>query len=82
MCVIPNLPSNFLQGQQRMSSSSSEVGGGEGDPISCNSRSYSAGPHSEDSDKVVATAAALSRRMSSLSAEVLDLDAEEEEEND
>ena len=65
-----------------MCSSSSEVGGGEGDPISCNRRSYTAGPLLEDSDKVVATAAALSRRMSSLSAEVLDLDAEEEEEND
>ena len=54
-----------------MLSSSSEVG--EGESIR-NRRSYSAGPPS-DSDE-----AALSRRKSSLSAENLDFDAEDEKE--
>ena len=53
-----------------MLSSSSEVG--EGEAIR-NRRSYSAGPPS-DSDE-----AALARRKSSLSAEVLDFDAAEDE---
>ena len=55
-----------------MLSSSSEVGEGE---AMRNRRSFSAGPPS-DSDE----AAALARRKSSLSAEVLDFDAEDDKE--
>ena len=54
-----------------MLSSSSEVGEGE---AMRNRRSFSAGPPS-DSDE-----AALARRKSSLSAEVLDFDAEDDKE--